>query len=425
MAAIRSVRAFVVLIALATFHSIVDAAPRTLTFIVDGSAAPDGDGTSARPFATLADAVAAGRDAWTAGNLDGVRINVRAGVYEITDSVEINYPLELRGEGDPGFDPAGLPLGVMVPGTDTRLVAGSDASLISVFDTVDVSIVGFTFDPGSRTTTLASSLRVSKVQGFTIQNNVLLGGFVGLELYASSGTIRANYISGSSCGACIDSGNSAHPARVTVLGNRIVENRASGLLLNGGGSKPADGTFTFLSASVRGNDISRQRGNAKTSTGVRIMIVKRDPPDAFAQADGNVEVDLRDNRIEDNETGVMLDAGFPYRTLAGVCDDRSYTGRIDLSLRDNIVSGNAYSQALIAFTRGSTAINTAQRPQYQYLHGATFTVDDRDRSLAGYLFDHPKDDPYLGSCTGDQTRESLGNTLIVNGEIIPNGGNIR
>ena len=61
----------------------------------------------------------------------------------------------------------------------------------------------------------------------------------------------------------------------------------------------------------------------------------------------------------------------------------------------------------------------AQRPLWQYLHGATFSISDRDGTLADALIDHPAADPFVGPCPGDATREPLGNTLIYNGQVIP------
>jgi len=62
-------------------------------------------------------------------------------------------------------------------------------------------------------------------------------------------------------------------------------------------------------------------------------------------------------------------------------------------------------------------------PLWQYLHAATFVVSDADGTLANAWIDHPATDPYVGPCPGDATHESLGNVLIYNGAVLPNGRN--
>ena len=42
------------------------------------------------------------------------------------------------------------------------------------------------------------------------------------------------------------------------------------------------------------------------------------------------------------------------------------------------------------------ALNAATLPQWQYLHGATFTITDREGILADIWIDHPERDPQKG-----------------------------
>jgi hypothetical protein len=77
----------------------------------------------------------------------------------------------------------------------------------------------------------------------------------------------------------------------------------------------------------------------------------------------------------------------------------------------------------VTFTRNTTALNPAQLPLYQYLHNATLTIYDRDETLATALIDHPASDPFIGPCPGDATDGPLGNTLIYNNQVVPNGRN--
>jgi hypothetical protein len=85
---------------------------------------------------------------------------------------------------------------------------------------------------------------------------------------------------------------------------------------------------------------------------------------------------------------------------------------------------SARIEALVqTFTRNTAALNPAMLPQWQYLHGATFVIADRDGTLANAWIDHPESDPFLGPCAGNATPESLGNVLIYNGVVVPNGRN--
>jgi hypothetical protein len=78
---------------------------------------------------------------------------------------------------------------------------------------------------------------------------------------------------------------------------------------------------------------------------------------------------------------------------------------------------------LVTFTRNQAALNPTLLSLWQYLHNATFTIDDRDGTLANALINHPASDPFLGPCPADATHERLGNTLIYNNLVMPNGRN--
>jgi hypothetical protein len=71
---------------------------------------------------------------------------------------------------------------------------------------------------------------------------------------------------------------------------------------------------------------------------------------------------------------------------------------------------------LISFTRFSATLNPTQRPQWQYLHNADFTIVDPQEELAGSIVDNPALDPFVDSfCAPDTTQEALGNSLRYNG----------
>ena len=124
-------------------------------------------------------------------------------------------------------------------------------------------------------------------------------------------------------------------------------------------------------------------------------------------------VNVINNTITNNSLGVSVDAGFPFRT-----DQRLWTASFRTTFTGNTISGSKLAQALITFTRNSTAIFPGElKKDFKYLQGSTFTISDPGGDLNGYLFDHPATDPIDG--------RFLNNTLKVNGVKIPNGRNFR
>jgi len=87
------------------------------------------------------------------------------------------------------------------------------------------------------------------------------------------------------------------------------------------------------------------------------------------------------------------------------------------------VTNSVLAPALMTFTRNTAALAPGTMSQWQYLHGAAFTITDPDGTLADAWIDHPERDPFLGPCFGDATNELLNNTLTYNGAVLANGRN--
>ena len=406
---------------------------------VDDNAPSGGDGSGAKPYNTIADAVTLARA--VGGD---PTIKVAPGRYELASTIRIDIPLDLVGSNVMGIDSNGWPTGVVSPGTETRivglaplgvsplvLVGRSDGAVMQ-----NVNIRSFTFEAGPGG---GSDIEIKKVQNFSVRGNILTAPFPlpkkqttisGIMPAASSGSIIGNYIAGVGCGTCITAGNSGSPASVEFTGNRSVHNLNGGVLLNGSSLGVPD-QGDQLDAVVQGNDLSQNTdGN---SFGVRIYVIRRDLPDT--QSSGNVHALIRGNRIFGNHIGISIDAGFPYRQVGFpkpsdptlVCDTRVYTGTLDVTLTDNTLSGSSLTAGLISFTRYTATLDPSQLPSWQYLHNATYIINDPQGSLAGYLKDHPINNPsfpppsYSGIliCAADTTNEPLGNTLVYNGVIVP------
>jgi hypothetical protein len=260
------------------------------------------------------------------------------------------------------------------------------------------------------------------VQDYTVADNAFRApAFLGLQSVASSGRVTGNYFSGPGTGAILTGGFAASPSNVTFSNNRSVANTIGGLLLNGASINiPEHGDQ--LDAIVRDNDLSNN--TASQGFGFRAFILRRDPgAPGDTQSTGNIRAQLRGNRIAGNRIGIYVDAGFPYRQVGSTCDPRVFSGSIDLMFRGNTVTDSLLAPALVTFTRNTAALAPGTLSQWQYLHGAAFTITDPDGTLAGAWIDHPERDPFLGPCFGDATNELLNNTLTYNGAVLANGRN--
>ena len=390
---------------------------------VDDDAAAGGNGSGQSPYNTLAAALEAAK-----ATSESVRVIVAPGEYAITETLVIDRSLDLRGSTELLKGTDGWATGHAAAGTETRIVAASSLgaqpvilvgrSDVTVLD--DVSIRGFVFEG----TTSGVEVLLTRVQDYVVKANIFRApALFALQSVASSGRVTGNHFSGVGTGAIFAGGYPESPSSVVFTGNRSVSNSTGGVLLNGVSiNLPELGDQ--LDAVVRGNDLSDNTGIPNQSFGLRVFIIRRDlgaPGDT--QSSARVNALVQDNRIAGNRIGIVIDAGFPYRRVGTVCDPRVYSGAVDLEFVDNTVTGNLVTPALVTFTRNVAALNQALLPQWQYLHDATFVISDHDGALADAWIDHPELDPFVGPCPGDETHEFLGNVLMYNGAVVPNGTN--
>jgi hypothetical protein len=387
--------------------------------VVDADAPAGGDGSARFPFHDLQDAVLA-----AAATSAPVIIKVRPGEYALTQPLIVERSfMELRGSTELVEGDDGLPTGQAVPGTETRIIAATPSLSQSLFVVGrtgigpllrDVTISGFIFSGA----TGATEVLLDRVQNFEVRGNIFAApASAGLRSEASSGRALGNYASGVGAGLLAYGGYAESPSNVVITGNRSVHNNNGGLALVGA-SIDLPELGDELTAVVRGNDLSDNTARAGFSFGLRIAAPGG--PTLGAQSSARVHALVEGNRIAGNALGVTLDAGFPSRLLNGACDPRTFSGDVDATFTGNTVTGSVLTQALVTFTRNQAALHQALLSQWQYLHGATFTIDDRDGTLANAWIDHPESDPFLGPCPGDATHELLGNTLIYNGAVVPN-----
>jgi hypothetical protein len=385
---------------------------------VDDDARPGGDGSARFPFNNIANALA------RAASLGGAVVVVEPGQYPVSSTLQIQGPIDLRGSNVMEVDDAGRPTGVIAPGTETKIVgttALGTANLVSVGPSAGgviqgVEIRNFTFDSGP---SRGDDVSLNRTQDYFLHDNAFRGlAADGVFSVASSGKIVGNFISVNATGAAVAAGYPASPSIVEFVGNRVVRN-IGGLVLIGSTARVPE-TGDQLDVLVRDNDLSENNRVAGFSFGLRIFTINR--PLGVAgdtQSDGNVRAAIQSNRIADNEIGVTIDAGFPFRRVGTTCDPRVYTGTFDLDLRGNTLSGSRFLPALIAFTRNQAALHQFPFDLWQYLHSATYSINDPDGTLSDALIDHPEADPFIGLCPNDATHELLGNTLIYNGAVVP------
>lgn len=414
-------RRWSLLVAILMFATISLSASEPPVFIfVDDDAAPGGNGSALLPFNNLADAVAMARA------VSGfVTVKVAPGDYLLTDTLVIDRPIDLRGSTEEILDADSWPTGSFVPGTATRVYSPNAAltRLVAV-DHGDgavlrtVSIRGFVFDGTPSGTTMV----LNRVQGYWIADNIFNGPAIyGLQSVASSGRASGNYFSGVGTGAVLAGGYPESPSEVWFEGNRAVNNSTGGLVLSGASLNIPE-LGDELNALVRDNDLSNNAGNQ--GFGLRALLVRRDANLlGNTQSSANVYAEITGNRFAGNRLGVVVDAGFPYRRVDGGCDNRVYSGTMNLRFVRNTVFGSSLNGSLITFTRSTGALNPALLAQAQYLHAASLMISDRDGSLADAWIDHPATDPFIGPCPGDGTHEPLGNLLVYNGQVQPNGRN--
>jgi len=395
----------------------------TLNLYVDAGARSGGTGTEARPFKNLPEAVTAARR--QSSSYSRIFITVRAGSYRIGSPIRVDFPVEIRGSNIPDKDRQNWPLGTAQTGSETRLYAGEcvgtllsvgreDGEVISNVSIRNLTLIGDSTGCASD----ESLLQIQHTQYVVIVDNIVTGpAGSGVDVAASSGLVARNFVAGmGNCGICISAGTAASPTELSAVDNRAREDFAGGLLINGTAFPLAE-EGELLDVNVLHNDLSDNAANPKLGFGVRFIAIGPNLP--LSQESGQATARIYENRIANNNLGVMIDAGFPNRVAAGVCDEREYTARIDLAFRSNTVIDNFLSPALIAFTRGQVVTAGQSLSNWQYLHNATFVIDDSDRSLQPFELNHPMDDPWLGPCPGDGTNEPLMNSLNYNGTLVP------
>lgn len=403
-------------------------------FVVDKSSDDIGDGIH---FGRIGDAIAAARAVRVARDEQEtaacrITIVVTAGVYrgsisQSTDPTFERFPLvidvpdvTLQGAMEMQIDASGRATGVSVNDGVTTLVASPalvsvlnfSESLLAVnghpdgFKGNGAIVEGFAFQSGhAGVDALIGGLGVLslRVRDLVVSGNRFEAGFSeSVDLRASSGRVDRNHLGGGggTCDICL-----AGPGDYEAEGNRLLAGGIPGILVAPAvGLRVPEGrdieayvlpTSATVNARLVNNEV-RDHLRLPVGVGIRVAAIGVGAPDVA----GTAHVGAYDNVLVNNRFAMMVEAAFPMpNTLR--------KGDIDLTLHGNVLSASCQNNFLVSFSRHRTALGLNNDP---YLLNSSYTL-----SLGG---DIAWDDVWYSHPAG------FGNTLTVDGVVIPNGSRV-
>lgn len=239
------------------------------------------------------------------------------------------------------------------------------------------------------------SLRVS---GLVVRGNRFEGGFTeSVDLRGTNGEVGQNHLSGTAgtCDICL-----AAPGNYHAYGNRLLAGGIPGITVDGVVSLPVPvGVEPFelpaqadVVADIENNEV-RDHLRLPVGVGIRVDALGVGGPNVH----NHVYATIHGNRLVNNRFGIIVHAAFP---VAGT--DR--TSNADVSLGGNVFEQTCQARLLVSLSRHTTALGLSNN---QYLLNSTFRID-----LGGDL---PWDAAWFSHPAG------FGNTLIVDGQTVPNG----
>jgi len=242
------------------------------------------------------------------------------------------------------------------------------------------------------------SLRVS---GLVIRGNRFEGGFTeSMDLRASSALVERNHLSGlgGTCDVCL-----AGPGDFIARGNRILgRGGIPGITVSPTVRLPVPETveqYTLpatarTTAALVNNEVV---GHVSKPVGVGLRVdgIGIGAPNVV----GTTEVTMTGNNLVGNTWGIIVHAAFP---VAGT----ALRGDVSVTTSGNTISGSCQNDLLVTLTRHVTALGIGQltRP---------YSVNSTYRLSLGS--DLSWDKAWFANPAG------FGNTLIVNGQTMPNG----
>jgi len=404
-------------------------------FVVDKTSNDLGDGIH---FNRIGDAIAAARAVRIARSeresaACRITIVVPPGIYRgsvaaSADPAFERFPLiidvpdvTLQGAFDMQIDASGRATGVSGNGNTTILVAspslatvpGFSEPLLFVNGHVDgfkgngVVVQGFQLQsghPGVDNQIGGAGIVSLRVSGLVVQGNRFDARFSeSVDLRASSAHVDRNHLgsggalvsAGGTCDICL-----AGPGEYEAEGNRLLAGGIPGILVTpaAGLRVPAGVEDYVLPASARVNatlvnNEVRDHQRVPVGVGIRVGAVGVGAPNVA----GLSHVEARDNELVNNRFAMIVEAAFP---LANTLRK----GDIELTLHGNVLSASCQNDFLVSLARHTTGLGITAMP---YLLNSNYTLN-----LGG---DIAWDDVWYSHPAG------FGNTLTVDGTVIPNG----
>jgi hypothetical protein len=236
-----------------------------------------------------------------------------------------------------------------------------------------------------------------RVRDIIVAGNRFDGPFSeSVDLRASSGLVDHNFLPGlgDSCDICL-----AGPGEYQATGNRLTAGGIPGFLIVATTLIPVDTLIeqydlpssAVVAATVINNEV-RNHLAQPVGVGLRVGAIGV----GSSSVAGAAHVVAHDNVFDNNTFGVIVEAAFP---KAGTL----LRGDIDLALGGNSISHSCQHDLLVAFSRHTTVLGLTDFP---YLHDSHYTL-----ALGG---DVQWADAWYGHPAG------YGNTLVVDGDTIPN-----
>ncbi len=240
-----------------------------------------------------------------------------------------------------------------------------------------------------------------RVRDLVIRGNRFEGGFTeSIDLRASSALVERNHLSGlgGACDVCL-----AGPGDYIARGNRILgRGGIPGMTVTPPVLLPVPGMVeqytlpatALTTAALINNEVVGHVAKP-VGVGLRVEGIGVGAPNVA----GNTKVTMTDNNLVGNTWGIIVHTAFP---VAGT----ALRGDISLTTSGNTISGSCQNDLLVTLGRHVTALGISQ-PTLPYSVNSTYTLSlGSDLSWDKAWFAHPA---------------GFGNTLIVNGQTMPNG----
>lgn len=263
-------------------------------------------------------------------------------------------------------------------------------------------VEGFVFQSGhdARVDAGGQGVLAVRAERFVIQGNRFGTGFTeSIDARAAGGAVVQNYLGGiagtGTCDICL-----AGPGVFWATGNRLLAGGIPGIVASGIVSLPVPNGIEPLAipataetwAVIRNNEV-RDHLLVPVGSGIRVDALGVGAPNVH----NAIHAVIQDNLVANNRFGFIVHGGFP---VAGT--DR--TSDVDVIYGGNTIQQSCQAKLLVALSRHQTVLGLKVFP---FLLNSTFRI-----ALGGDL---SWSDAWYGHDAG------YGNTLIVDGQTIPNG----